>query len=228
MNWNDLTQTYLQTYIEQVGSAEFQAVLPNLVGSAELRIYRECEFMATHGQNSSLNVTAGQRTLSLLGMTGQTVGGYPVANGYPVGIEGVSVIEPFGTFPRTGGRYRLQPASIDFVDNMWPNEATTGIPQYYTMLDHATMIIAPTPDQSYDVEISGSWRPAPMSPTQLNSWLGDNLPDLLFAAVMIEALGYQRDYGAQSDDPQNALSWKAQYDAAKASALTDETKRRGF
>jgi hypothetical protein len=36
-------------------------------------------------------------------------------------------------------------------------------------------------------------------------------PDLFLAAAMVYASGWQRDFGSQSDNPQQAQSWEAQY-----------------
>ena len=43
------------------------------------------------------------------------------------------------------------------------------------------------------------------------TWLGDNVPDLFFCACMVEAAGWMQNFGAQSDNPQMALSWEARY-----------------
>lgn len=226
MNWNDLTENYITTYLELTGSADYQDVLPNIVANAELRIYRELDFLMARTQNSTLSLDPGTRKVNLRNLTGTVIGGYPIAQTNPVVVHGVSVSKSNIQKVATGGRVRLQAVSLELMEMVYPNETVRGFPTYFCMLDDATLIVGPTADFAYNCEITGSWRPAAMSPTQLNSWLGDNLPDLLFYAAMLEMAGYQQNYGAAASDPQQAMSWKAQYDAAKEGAQAEETRRK--
>lgn len=240
----------LTSYLQETGDLDFAAALTTIVANAELRIYRELDFLATHGTNRSLSMTAGSRVLSILPTTGQTVASLPVAIAYPIIVEGITALVTKGAFPATDDagnlstdesgnpiytgtgfvRTRLQRCSLDMIDAIWPDETQTGAPgqpfAYFAMIDHTTAVIAPTPDQAYAVEIVGTWRPAPMSATNPRTWLGDNLPDLFFAACMVEACGYQRDYGAQSDDPKIAQSWEARYVALRQGAISEEMRRK--
>lgn len=228
MNWTTLTAA-LQNYLQQapVGGTPgsgWSAAIPVMVNNAELRIYRDLDFLATRGENTSLSVVTGQRTLSLGGITGETVGGYPVAYAYPVVVQRVALL--------VGGTWiNCMPVSLDMLEMIWPTEATTGIPTeylaYVTLIDHATLAFAPTPAAAYNARVVGTWRPAPMSDSQQQSWLGDNVPDLLFAAAMFEAEAYIQNFGAQSDNPQAAQSWQAEYDRLKNNAMEEEQRRKG-
>jgi hypothetical protein len=232
MQWADVN-AYLANYLQQEPAiADYTAAVPLIIANAELRIYRELDFLSTRGVNSSLSFTAGARTLSMAAMTGTLVSGFPVANVYPVVVQSVAAILPTATQPNAGQRVRFQLASYEFVDALWPNESVVSPPgtpfAYYALVDHQTVIVAPTPDQSYVAEIIGTWRPAPMSATNIETWLGDNLPDLFFAACMVEAAGWERDFGRQADDPQMAMSWEGEYGRLKASAIEEEQRRKGF
>lgn len=227
MQWTDLTNAlgyYLQQF--QNPPAEWTDSLPTIVNNAELRIYRDLDFLATRGQNSSLTFTAGNRVLSMAPMSGQTVAGFPTLNSYPVVVQGVAAL-----VPPNNGRVRFILTSIDFIDMVWPDSTITQEPStalaYYALLDHETVVVAPTPDKSYVAQVTGTWRPAPMSAGNPDTWLGDNLPDLLFKACMVEATGWMRDFGQQSDDPKLAMSWEAAYQAAKMNALEEEQRRKG-
>lgn len=58
--------------------------------------------------------------------------------------------------------------------------------------------------------------------TQLTTYF----PDLFIAASMIFASGYQRDFGAQADNPSQAQSWETQYQLLIKSALTEEARKK--
>lgn len=220
---------YCQQYVNP--APEWTPSLPTIIDNAELRIYRELDFLAMRGQNASLAFTAGSRTLSMGPMTATLSSGDQLLNAYPVVVQGVAAILPPNDAPKAGTRVRFVLTSVDFIDIAWPEESVTQAPAtglaYYAMLDHQTIIVAPTPDQAYTAEITGTWRPAPLSSTNPSNWLWSNLPDLAFKAAMVEAAGWLRDFGQQSDDPKMAQSWENQYQAAKVNAVEEEQRRKG-
>ncbi len=229
--WTTLSAQLVNYLQQDPASTNFTAALPTIVSNAELRIYRELDFLATRGQNSSVSFTGGSRTLSLAGMTGQLVGGLAVAPSYPIVVQGLAVIIPFPDLPAAGTRVRFTLTSVDFIDAIWPQEAVTGTPgaaptpfAYYAMLDHQTAIVAPTPATDWVAEVTGTFRPAPMSATNEETWLGDNLPDLLFCACMIEGFKYQREVS----DPKMALPWEQRYEECKTAAFSEEQRRKGL
>lgn len=222
----------LQNYAQQEQPADaFTAAIPVFIDNAELRIYRELDFLATGSTNASVAFTAGSRELPLAGMSGATVGGFPVAFAYPVVVQGVSAIVPSPSAPAVGTRVRFQLVSFEFIDMVWPTEAITGVPApgnaYYAMKDNNTLIVAPTPAAAYVAEVTGTWRPAPISATNTQTWLSENLPDLLFIACMVEVSGWMKNFGAVTDDPKMAMTWEARYQEQKKSAFEEEQRRKG-
>lgn len=240
----------LENYSQQVPpstSADFIAAIPTFIQNAELTIFRSLDFLYTRDQISGF-FTAGQREIDLRILPNQnlaqllddntpqlTDAGVPVltTNGgtdtnspSPVVVQSIAAIVP------SFGIVRFRPASLDWIESVWPNAALTAAPTYdnayFTMITDTVAVIAPTPDQSYVSLITGTWRPAPMSATNPSTWLGDNLPDLLFIACMLEVSAWMREFGATSGDPQMAMTWSQRYDQAKASALEEEQRRKGF
>jgi hypothetical protein len=59
------------------------------------------------------------------------------------------------------------------------------------------------------------------------TYLTLNYPDLFLAASMIFVCAYLQNYGAMSDNPQEAQSWENQYKELLASAMLEEQRRRG-
>lgn len=225
MQWPQLVAQLGYYCQQEVPDPSFTLATPNFVNNAELRIYRELDFAAVSGQNTSLSTAANSKTVNLTVMSGQTIAGTPVAFQYPVVVETIAA--------KVGTRWiPFQLVSLDWLDMTWPDESVSAAPglglAYYNMLDNQTARLAPVPDLVYPLRVTGTWRPAPMSATNPVTWLGTNLPDLLFCAVMVEAMGYQRDFGAQADNPQAALSWEARYGEAKRTALREEALRKGL
>lgn len=218
MDYNALN-TYLQTLlVDQAPSTDYTTILPAAIQDAENRIYRDLDFLATRTVNPTANFTTGMRTLTI-----------PTSPVTIIVLQGVSQITPAGSQPAAGTRNTLEPAALDFIDYVWPTESVQGPGEYWAMLDAENIVVAPTPDQDYVAELTGIFRPAPMSPGNPNTYIGNVYPDLLVNACMSFMAGYQRDYGAQGsvDDESLATSWEKKYQESKTSALAEEQRRKG-
>lgn len=216
MDYNTLN-TYLQTLIvDQAPSSDYTTILPAAIQDAENRIYRELDFLATRTVNATSSFTTGSRTLTI-----------PVSPTTIIILQGVAQITPAPSAPAAGTRNQLELSTLDFIDYVWPIEATTGPGEYWAMKDAATIVVGPTPDQNYVAELTGIFRPALLSPSNQTDYISLVYPDLLVSACMCFLTGYQRDFGAQSDDPKMAMSWEVKYQDAKKSALLEEQRRKG-
>jgi hypothetical protein len=229
VQYADLTAALAFYSQNEQPSAAYTGALPTIISKAELRIYRDLDLAATHGVNSSLVFTPSSRVLSLTNMSGQTIDGLPVAFPYPITVEGLTAIVPAWRSPPYGTRVRFLPVSLAFIDMTWPQESVVSVPgvpfAYFAMLDDETLVVAPTPDLQYTVEVFGTWRPAPMSASNPSSWIGDHVYDLLVDACMIEIAGWMRDFGQQADDPRMAVSWEQRYQQDLTSARNEEVRR---
>lgn len=217
MTYNTLN-TYLQTIlVDQAPSADYTTILPAAIQDAENRIYLDMDFLSTRTTWATTKFTAGSRTYT-----------FPTTPSTVMVVQGIAAITPASAAtPALGTRNQLEPVSLDFIDSTWPQESITGLPDSWAMLNDASIVVKPTPDQTYPVEITGTFRPNPMSSANQNSYIGNTYPQLLVAACMVFMLGYQRDFGAQSDQPQAALSWETLYQERLKNALAEEQRRKG-
>ena len=85
----------------------------------------------------------------------------------------------------------------------------------------------PAPDRAYMAEIYGGVEPEILSDDNPETLLSRYYPELLIAACMVYLTGYQRDYGAASDDPQRAMSWETQYKTLRDGVMAEEVIRSG-
>ena len=206
--------------------ADFTELFPVATSYAEGRICRDIVLLNNREQNYSLSTTVAARTLSLASIT-------PIL----VAVEGVALITPSGTSsPLAGTREPFDAASLDVIDQIWPQESATLAPnladfigRYWAMRDDANIVIAPTPDAIYTVEITGLFIPAPISATNTSTYISTVYPDLLFAAVMKHMTGaLLRNFGAQADDPRQSQSWEGVYQELLGAARHEELRRRGL
>ena len=94
------------------------------------------------------------------------------------------------------------------------------------MTTQSSVIVGPWPDQSYQAEISGTIRPAPMSLGNPTTLLSQYFPDLWMAGLMIFGAAYQQNFGASSDNPQMAQSWENHYQTLIKSAAVEEARKK--
>ncbi len=209
------------TYVSQlsnlmlVGStdANFQTALPGIIDYAEQRIYRELDLVQTTVTDTTATFSSGSRTLTLPSTW--------------VVVEEINAISSAGASAATGTRNPLTPTTREFINYAYPSNSTAnGIPQYFNLLDQNVIIVGPTPDAAYNVEIIGTQRPASLSASNSSTFLTAYLPDLFMAASMVFGTGYQRDFGSQSDNPQASQSWETQYGALLKSAMAEEVRKK--
>lgn len=229
MNYTDYV-TSLQTLLviqDASGLANLQTILPRMIEYAELRMYRDpdLDFLATRTSDISAQTASGSRDVAI-----------PTQF---IVIEQANIILPAGVKPPTVGAQRvpLLRASQSFLDQIWPIDSDVATPapfeNYFSVYSEqetgagaSKIRIAPTPDGTYYVEFRGTFRPTALSAANPNTFLTTYMPDLFLAASMIFGAGYQRDFGAQSENPQMSLSWEQIYSGSKQGAAVEEARKK--
>jgi hypothetical protein len=218
MDYNGWQQRLLAAGATTDGDTVLLDYIPQIIDQAEQRCYRDTDLLNTVVRDSSTVCTANSRDFTL-----------PQAFGRFVVVNGINVVTPFGAVTTNGTRNRVTQVSLDVLDNLWNNNTAplaTTVPTYFAMVTDQTLVFGPPPGASFQVEVVGPIRPAPLSATNTTTFLTLYVPDLFFAASMIAVAGFQRDYGAQSDDPKLAMSWEQQYQTALASVNAEEQRRK--
>ena len=96
----------------------------------------------------------------------------------------------------------------------YPSPSTAALPKYYGQFDgdapatsNGNLILGPTPDQSYQVELHYYYDPPSIVDTG-TSWLGENAETALLYGSLVEA------YVFMKGDGDLMAAYKAQYDEA--------------
>lgn len=201
---------------------DFSNSIPFFISYAEQRIYKECIFLATRTQETTV-FSPPSRYISLGALENKIIV-----------VEGVAAITPVSTSPANGTRWQFQPVSLDMIDMVWPTESSTSSPldtqtgfRYWAMYDDQTVAVAPTMDAAYTCEVTGIFQPTPLSEANPDTYLTLNYMPFMLAAAMIYYAGWARDYGSQADDPKLAQSWEQQYSTLRESVVMEEQRRRG-
>ena len=209
-----MSLTY-STYVDQLANLmviptteeKFLIFLPGCIDYAEQRIYRELDFLNTRAVSTTGSFTANARNFSL-----------------PASFI---VVEQMNAIASNGNRTPLIPVTKEFLDTVYPSTVgSTTAPAYFAPITSSTFLIGPAPDTTYTAEIIGVQRPTTLSSGNTTTIITDYVPDMFIAASMVFAFGYQRDFGAMSDDPKSAASWEAQYQSLAASAMQEQLRAR--
>jgi hypothetical protein len=154
--------------------------------------------------------------------------------------QSINIVTPAATSdPNLGIRNPIERVSVDFLNATWPSATGSGVPKYYAIMGAPTLsstitagplniMFGPFPDAAYTAEIIGTVRPSPLSATNPTTFLSTTMPDLFLAASMVWGFGYQRDFGAQADDPATAQSWEHQYESLRIGIDVEEMRKNRF
>lgn len=197
-------------------NTDFLTFLPNVIDDAEQRIYRELDLLNTIVRDSSGSLSPNSRNFTL-----------PQTSGRFVVTESMNVFTPATT---TNLRNQLIPVSREWMDAVFPDDVAPigeiSVPGYYAMITDQTIIVGPSPDASYVMEVIGTIRPNPLSAVNSTTYLTLYLPDLFLAEALIFGYGYLKDFGAMTDDPRGSVTWNSHYQDLWQSANVEENRKR--
>ena len=83
---------------------------------------------------------------------------------------------------------------VNFVQKYTLDSSTTGTPQYYGIYDVDNLIVSPTPNQNYTVELHYYYRPASLTAgaDSGQTWISENAPNVLLYGALYEAYTYMK------------------------------------
>lgn len=169
MNYATLTEL-IKRYCENEEET-FVLNIPTFVRLAEQRIYNTV-LLPVLRRNKTGGLTAGNRFMTL---PDDWLATYSVA-----------VISP-----ATGEYYFLNVKDVEFIREAFPTVSTQGMPQYYALFDQNTLILGPTPDVGYQVQLHYFYYPTSIVDAG-TTWLGDNFDNVLLYGALREAYLYMK------------------------------------
>jgi hypothetical protein len=203
----------------------FQRIIPAMFKYADGRIYRELLFLQ-RTMNQPGTLVARNRELALPASV--------------IMLKGINLCTPAQPISLTTSRTPLERIPSEVLDFFWPQaSARPGKPVKYALIGTTvdtgtapqtlglTVRFMPTPDAAYPVEFLGDIRPLPPANDNPETYLTVNYPELYIACCMVFAAGYQRDFGAQADDPARAMSWETQYGTLRQGVMLEAARMRG-
>jgi hypothetical protein len=93
----------------------------------------------------------------------------------------------------TNNRTWLEQRDTTFIDEYNVNRSDTGKPKYYANWDQNTIMVAPTPDSAYEIELWYNKTPDHLSSSNTTTWLSTNAPEVLIYGTVSEAFSYLKN-----------------------------------
>jgi hypothetical protein len=166
MNYTDL-----KTNIQDICETTFTDAQLNLfTDQAEQKIYNTVQIPALR-KNVTGSLTSGNKYLAL-----------PTDFLYPYSL---AVLDGDGVFT-----YLLN-KDVNFIREAYPNPATTGVPASYALFSDTAIILGPTPNSGYTVELHYGYYPESIV-TAATTWLGNEFDSALLNGALIEAIRFMK------------------------------------
>jgi hypothetical protein len=207
MTYAQMVERLALLLVTDTTDAAFAAMLPAMIEAAELRCYRDCDFPSARRVSQSV-IALGDAAIA-------PPPDMVVPRALWLEINGAVVAE-------------LLRRDATYLREYAPNPAVRGVPRYFALTDAGTLLLAPASSGSYALRMEYTYRPAALAAGNPTTWLSERYPDLLVYAAMVFASGYQRNFGAQSDDPQMPGSWERLYQTALATARNEAALGKGW
>jgi len=83
----------------------------------------------------------------------------------------------------------LQYRDTSFMSEFNPAEST-GVPKYYSNWDQNTIVVAPTPNATYTIQVNYILKPDGLSSTNTTTYLSQQFPNGLLYACLVEAFSF--------------------------------------
>lgn len=167
MNYATLV-TLIQQYCESTETS-FVANIPTFVQLAEERVYNSVQIPAIR-RNQIGTLSANNKYLTLPS-------------------DWLATFSLATIDPDTGAQEFLLDKDVNFIRQSYPSPDDVGVPKYYAIFDDNTLILGPTPDYPYSVEMHYYYYPQSIV-TAGTSWLGDNYENILLYGSLREAYTY--------------------------------------
>lgn len=175
MTYDELI-TKIRDYCEVDANVFTSTILDGFIQDAEFRILREID-SDNNRQYAQADIIAGQRYVNTPLISDQTL-----------------IIRSAQITNSTGGADNSSRSFLEYRDTSfiseYNSEGSQGLPKYYSYWDEDTIVIAPTPDQNYNMQINYILKPTQLSSSNTETYLSKEFPNGLLYACLVEAFGF--------------------------------------
>jgi len=183
MNYTEL-QAAICDYTQNFDQ-DFVSNIPVFVQQAEQRIFNTVQFPSIRK--------------NVMGVTSTNNKYLECPNDF-LAVYSIAVVDALGNYEF------LLNKDVNFIRQAYPNPTSTAIPKYYALFgptttnasppvvtDELTIILGPTPNAIYNVELHYYYYPESISvAADGRTWLGDNFDSVLLYGSLVEAITFMK------------------------------------
>jgi len=174
MTYTELLQK-IRDYTEVGSTVLSDTILNGIIEDAEFRIFRDVD-SDNNRRYASANLIASTRFID--SPTDALI------------IRSAQIVDSELADGNTNQeREFLQWRDTSFMSEFNPT-AVTGVPKYYSWWDKNRIIVAPTPDQTYTIQLNYILKDPGLSSTVPTTYISTNFPNGLLYACLVEAYGF--------------------------------------
>ena len=172
MTYTELVQK-IRDYTEVDSNVLTSTIVNGIISDAEFRIYRDVD-SDNNRRYAIANLVSSQRFIDT--PTDLLI------------IRSAQIVDSDGT-ASADNREFLEYRDTSFMSEFNPTGAT-GVPKYYSMWDEDTIVLAPTPDATYKIQLNYILKEPGLSATNANTYISKYFPNGLLYACLVEAYGF--------------------------------------
>jgi hypothetical protein len=175
MTYDELVQK-IRDYTEVDDNVFTATIINGFLSDAEFRILRDVD-SDNNRQYAQADIVNGQRYVNT-----------PLVNDQTLVIRSAQITNSTGGADNSSRSF-LEYRDTNFISEYNPT-GTQGLPKYYSYWDENTIVIAPTPDQNYNMQLNYILKPTGLSSTNTTTYLSTEFPNGLLYACLVEAYGF--------------------------------------
>lgn len=172
MTYAELVQK-IRDYTEVSSNVLTDSIINDIIRDAELRIMRDVDVDANK-RYVTAQVISGTRFID----TPQNT--LVIRSAQIVDSDGIS---------NPDNREFLQWRDSSFMSEFNPTNAQ-GVPKYYSWWDDDTIVLAPTPNATYTIQLNYILKPETLSSTNTQTYISQQFPNGLLYACLVEAFSF--------------------------------------
>ena len=194
-------QTDIRNYTEVDSNVLSDSVISRLIQNAESKIYREVDSDQDRFYATS-NLIIGNRYVTI-----------------PSDLRLIRSVQLKNS---AGDQFYLEQKDTTYIAEYYsdPGNSSVDIPKYYANWDANFWVVAPTPDQTYEITLAYNKQPTSITTDTTGTYLSNKYQDLLLYACLVNAYGYLKG-------PADMLQYYSQaYEKALLSYAIEQQGRR--
>ena len=172
MTYTELIQK-IRDYTEVDSNVLTSTIVNGFIEDAEFRILREVDSDSNRRYDTANLITSDRFINRPAGL---------------LVVRSAQIVDSNGS-SQPNNRDFLQYRDTSFMSEFNPTEST-GVPKYYSLWDEEKIVVAPTPDATYTIQLNYILKEPGLSATNANTYISQNFPNGLLYACLVEAYGF--------------------------------------